>query len=54
MQNLEHSDRKEKLMGEKTTHAVVQSQHECMVVRLFQEAYVEAQQSVQELSSELL
>ena len=54
MQNREPSDRKEKDMGEKTTDAMVQSQHECMVVRVCQEAYVEAQQSVQELSSELL
>ena len=32
MQNLEHSDGNEKDMGQKTTDAMVQSQHDCMVV----------------------
>ena len=51
MQNLEHSDGNEKDMGQKTTDAMVQSQHDCMVVRVCQEAYVDAQQSVQCVSA---
>ena len=47
MQNFEHSDGGEKDMGQKTTDAMVQSQHDCMVIRVCQEAYVEAQQRVQ-------
>ena len=42
-----NSDGSEKDIGQKTTDALVQSQHDCMVVRICQEAYVEAQQSVQ-------
>ena len=42
MQNLEHSDESEKDMGQKTTDAMVQIQHDCMVVRVCHEAYVEA------------
>ena len=38
-------------MGQKTTDGVVQSQHDCMVIRVCQEAYVEAQQSVQGASA---
>ena len=34
-------------MGQKMTDAMVQSQHDRMVVRVCKEAYVEAQQSVQ-------
>ena len=34
-------------MGQKTTDAMFQSQHDCMVVRGCKEAYVEAQQGVQ-------
>ena len=33
MQNLEHSDGSEKDLGQKTTAAMVQSQHDCMVVQ---------------------
>ena len=51
MQNLEHSDGSEKDMGQKTTDAMVQSQHDWMVVRVCQEAYVETQQSVQCVSA---
>ena len=51
MQNLEHSDGREKDMGQKTTDALVQSQHDCMVVRVSHEAYVEAQQSVKCVSA---
>ena len=51
MQNLEHSDGSEKDMGQKTTDTMAESQHDCMVVRVCQEAYVEAQQSVQFVSS---
>ena len=45
MQNLEHSDGSEEIMDQKTTDAMVPSQHDCMVVRVCQKAYVEAQQS---------
>ena len=51
MQNLEHSDESEKYMGQKTTDAMVQSQHDCIVVRNCQEAYVEAKQSEQCVSA---
>ena len=34
-------------VGEETTDAMVMSQHDCMVVRTCQKAYVEARQSVQ-------
>ena len=51
MQNLEHSDGSGKNMGQKATDAMVQSQHDCMVVRVCQETHVEAQQSVQCLSA---
>ena len=37
MPNLEHSDGSEKDMGQKMTDALVQSQHDCMVVRVCQE-----------------
>ena len=50
MQNLEHSDGIEKDMGQKTTDAMVQSQHwlyYVMVLRVCHETFVEAQQSVQ-------
>ena len=47
MRNLEHSNESEKDMGQKTTDAMFQSQHDCMVVRVCQETYIEAQQSVQ-------
>ena len=39
-----------KKLGQKTTDAMVQSQHECMVVRICQKAYVEALQSAQFVS----
>ena len=42
MQNLEHSDGGEKNMGQTTTDGIVQSQHDCTVVRIGQKAYVEA------------
>ena len=51
MQNLKHSDGSEKDVGQNTTDALVQSQHDCMVIRVCQEAYVEAQQSVQCVSA---
>ena len=51
MQNLEHSDESEKDMGQKTTVAMVQSQRDCMVLRICQKALVEAQQSVQCVSA---
>ena len=46
-------------MGQKATDAMVQSQHDCMVVRVCQEAYDECTVRIswileQELSSELL
>ena len=37
-------------MGHKTTDAVVQSQYDFMIVRICQEVYVEAQQSVEFVS----
>ena len=51
MQNLEQSDGSEKYLGQKTTDTMVQIQHDCMVVRVCQEAYVEARQSVQWISA---
>ena len=51
MQDSEHSDGSEKDMGKKTTDATVPSQHDCMVVRICQETYVEARQSVQYVSA---
>ena len=51
MQNLENSDGSEKDKGQKTTDAMVQGQHDCMVLRVYQETYVEAQQSVQCVSA---
>ena len=51
MQNLEHSDGSEEDMGQKTTDAMVQSQYDCMVVRICREAYVETQQSVECVSA---
>ena len=51
MQNFEHSDGSEKDKGQRTTDAMVPSQHDCMVERVCQETYVEAQQSVQCLST---
>ena len=51
MQNLEQSIGSEKDMGQMTTDAMVQSQHDCMVVQVCQESYVEAQQSVQCVSA---
>ena len=50
MQNLEYSDGSEKNRGQKTTDVLVQSQLDCMVVRVCQEAYVEAQHNVQFVS----
>ena len=38
MQSPEHSDGSGKNMGLKTTNAVVQSQHDCIVVRVYQKA----------------
>ena len=46
MQNLKCSDGSEEDMDQKTTDAMVQSQHDCMVLRVCHEAYVEAQQGV--------
>ena len=43
MQNLEHSDAIEQNMGQKATDAMVQSQHDCLVSRVGQEAQVGAQ-----------
>ena len=51
MQNLEHSDGSEEKMGQETTDDMVLSQHDCMVVRVCQEAYVEAQKGVQCVSA---
>ena len=51
MQNPEHSDGSEKDMGQEMTDAMDQSQHDCMLVRICQEAYVEAQKSVQCVST---
>ena len=51
MKDLEHSDGSEKDMGQKTTDAMFQSQRDCMVVRVCQKAYVQAQQSVQCVSA---
>ena len=36
MQNLERSDGKKENMGQKTTDAMVQSQHGCLIVRVCQ------------------
>ena len=36
MKNLEHTDESEKDLDQKTTDAMVQSQHDCMVVRVCQ------------------
>ena len=47
MQSSKHSDGSEEDMGEKTIDAMVQSQHDCMVVRVCEKAYVEARQGVQ-------
>ena len=47
MQSSKHSDGSEEDMGKKTIDAMVQSQHDCMVVRVCEKAYVEARQSVQ-------
>ena len=51
MKNLENSDGSKKDMGQKTTDAMIQCQHDCMVVRVCQKAYVKAQQSVQCVSA---
>ena len=48
---LSNFDGSEKNMGQKTTDAMVQSQHDCMVVRICQEEYVEIQQRVQCVSA---
>ena len=50
MQTFEHSDGCEENMCQKTTDAMVKSQHDCLVVRVCQKAYVEAQQNVQFVS----
>ena len=50
MQNLDHFDGRKENMGLKTTDAMVQSQHDCLVVRVGQKAEVETQESVQFLS----
>ena len=50
MQNYKYSVGREENMGQKTGDAVVKSQHDCIVVRVCQEAYCEAQQSVQFVS----
>ena len=47
MQSSKHSDGSEEDMGKKTIDAMVQSQHDCMVVRVCEKAYVEARQGVQ-------
>ena len=46
---LEHSVGSEETMDQKTTDAMVQS-HDCLVLRVCQEAYVEAQQHLQFIS----
>ena len=51
MQDFDHSDGSEKDNGQKTSDALVQRQHDCMVVRVCQKSYVEAQQSVQCVSA---
>ena len=51
MQDSERYDGSEKDMGKETTDAMVWSQSDCMVVRVCQEAYVEARQSVQCVSA---
>ena len=51
MQDSKHSDGSEKDMGKKTIDAMVQSLHDCMVVRICQKAYVEARQGVQWISA---
>ena len=43
----EHSDGSEEDMGQKTTDAMIKSQFDCMIARVCQKAYVEAQHSVQ-------
>ena len=50
MQTLERSDGCEENMCQKTTDAMIKSQHDCLVVRVCQKAYVEAQQNVQFVS----
>ena len=47
MQNLEYSDGSKEDMDQKTIDAIVQSQHDRLFSRVCQEAYVEAQQSLQ-------
>ena len=47
MESLEHSDGSEESMDLKTTDVMIQSKHDCMVVRVGQEADVKAHQSVQ-------
>ena len=47
MQSSKHSDGSEEDMGKKTIDAMVQSLHDCMVVRVCEKAYVETWQSVQ-------
>ena len=46
MQIIERSDRSYKNMVQNTTDAMIQSQHDYLVVRVCQKAYVEAQQSI--------
>ena len=49
MQNLEHSDVSDKNLGQTTTDAVVQSQHDYMLVRICQKAYVKVRHSAYQL-----
>ena len=46
MGNLEHPDESDEDMGQLRTDAIVFSHYDCMVVRVCQEAYVEAQCTV--------
>ena len=50
MQTFEHSDGCEENMCQKTTDAMIKNQHDCLVVRVCQKTYVEAQQNAQFVS----
>ena len=43
---MEHFDRSNKNMVQNTTDAMIQSQHDYLVVRVCQKAYFEAEQSI--------
>ena len=52
MQNIEHSDGSKENMSQKTSAALVQSQHDCLMVRVCQKPNVGKQQRVHFLSDE--